>query len=80
MQLLKKGKGESYHSWKRMIYDGTSHTIVGTEEFSDEENGFGFLQSKSTNTLLQAEVEREHLNHDHLYLDSTSSFHHMFDA
>ena len=76
----KKGKGESYHAWKRMAADGTSHTNVVTEDFADEEDGFGFFQSKSTNPLLQAQIEREQLNPDHLYLDSTSSFHHMFDA
>ena len=65
----KKGKVESYHAWKRMAYDGTSHTNVGTEYFADKEDGFGFLQRKSTNQLLQAQVECEQLNPDHLYLD-----------
>ena len=41
----KKGKGESYHAWKRMSADGTIHTNVGTEDFDDEEDGFGLLQS-----------------------------------
>ena len=76
----KKGKGESYHEWKRMADDGTIHTNVSTEDFAYEEDGFGFLQSKSTNPLLQAQVEREQLNPDHLYLDSTSYFHQMFDS
>ena len=33
----KKGKGESYHAWKRMAAYGTSHTNVSTEDFADEE-------------------------------------------
>ena len=65
----KKVKVESYHAWKRMAADGTSHTNVGTEDFADKEDSFGFLQSKSTNHLLHAQVEREQLNPDHLYLD-----------
>ena len=60
--------------------DGTSHTNFGTEDFADEEDGFGFLQSKLTNPLLKAQVEREQHNPDHLYLDLTSSFHQMFDT
>ena len=63
-----------------MADDGTSHNNVGIEEFADEEDGFVFLQSKSTNPLLQAQVECELLNPDHLYLDSTSSVYQMFDA
>ena len=58
---------------------GTIHTNFGTEEFANEEDSFGFLERKSTNPLLQAQVEREQLNSDHLYLDSTSSFHQMFN-
>ena len=63
-----------------MAADGTSHNNVGTEDFADEEDGFGFLRSKSTNPLLQAQVDHEQLNPDRLYLESTSSFHQMFDA
>ena len=65
----KKGKGESYHAWKHMAADSTSHTNVCTEDFANKEDGFGFLQSKSTNPLLQAQFESEQLNPDHLYLD-----------
>ena len=73
-------KGESYHAWKCMSGDGTSHTNVGNEDFADEEDGFGFFQSKSTDPLLQAQVEREQLKPDHLYFDSNSYFHQMSDA
>ena len=79
-RAAKKGKGENYHAWKRMTADGTIHNNVGTEDFANEDEGLCFLQSKFTNPLLQAQVEREQLNPDHLYLDSTSSFHRIFDA
>ena len=62
----KKVKGERYHAWKRMAADVTRHTNVGTEYFDYEEDGFGFLQSKSNDPLLQARFEREQLNPDHL--------------
>ena len=60
---------------------GTSHINIAIEDDSDEgEDGFGFLQSKSNNPRLRDQVERKYLNTDHLYLDKTSYFHHMFDA
>ena len=63
-----------------MTADGTNHTNVGSEGVSDKEDRFGFLQSKSTDPILQAQVEREQINLDQLYLDSTSSFHQMFNS
>ena len=63
-----------------MAADGTRHTNVGTEYFDYEEDGFGLLQSKLNDPLLQARVEREQLNPDHLYLDLTSYFNQMFSA
>ena len=57
---------------------GTSHINVATED--EVEYGFGFLQSKSNNPRLHYQDERKQLNPDHLYLDSTSSFHQMFDV
>ena len=57
---------------------GSSHPNVSTED--EVEDKFGFLRSKSNDPRLHDQAERKQLNLDHLYLDSTSSFHRLFDA
>ena len=81
MYAAKTGKGgEVWEIFKAEVASAkdTSHINVAIED--KVEYGFGFLQIKSNNPHLHDQAEREQLNSDHLYLDSTSPFHQMFDA
>ena len=57
---------------------GNSHLNVATKD--KVEDGFGFLQSKWNDPHLHYQDDRDQINPDYLYLDSTSYFHQMFDA
>jgi hypothetical protein len=51
---------------------GMAHILIGSKEFE----GIGFLQNESSNPRVVA--TRKTLDPQQLYLDSTSSFHHIF--
>ena len=56
--------------------DGQAHINVEIKE--DEEDAFTFLQRDYDDLRVVKEQERQTLNEEFMYLDSTSSFHQMF--
>ena len=72
----KKILDEVQEKWRQQKLDGEAHINLEVKE--DEEDKFAFLQNDYEDPRVVKECERQTLNEDFMYLDSTSSFHQMF--
>ena len=72
----KKIWDEVQEKWRQQKLDGQPHINMEIKEY--KEDAFTFLQKDYDNPRVVKERERQTLNEDFMYLDSTSSFHHMF--
>ena len=72
----KKIWDEVQEKWRQQNLDGQAQ--INMEITEDKEDAFAFLQKDSYNLRVVKERERQTLNEEFVYLDSTSIFHQMF--
>ena len=72
----KKIWDEVEEKWRQQNLDVQAHIKMGIEE--NEEEAFAFPQKDYDDPRVVKERERQTLNEDFMYLDSTSIFHQMF--